>query len=92
MLTGDNKTTAEAVRKTLGIDEAIAEVMPDEKEKHIRSLMESGMWFENSSARPSPIGSSEYLRSPRSFSLMTEMKFFFITLTIEGIENSFQAH
>ena len=43
MLTGDNKTTAEAVRKTLGIDEAIAEVMPDEKEKHIRSLMESGM-------------------------------------------------
>ncbi len=42
MLTGDNKATAEAVRKTLDIDETIAEVMPDEKEKHIRNLMENG--------------------------------------------------
>ena len=42
MLTGDNKKTAEAVRRQTGIARVIAEVMPQDKEKEIRSLKESG--------------------------------------------------
>ncbi len=42
MLTGDNRKTAEAVRKSLGIQEVIAEVLPGEKEEKIRSLKEKG--------------------------------------------------
>lgn len=42
MLTGDNKQTAEAVRRKLGITEVIAEVLPDEKEQKIRELKEQG--------------------------------------------------
>lgn len=42
LLTGDNKKTAEAIRRQLGIREAIAEVMPQDKEKEVRRLMESG--------------------------------------------------
>lgn len=42
MLTGDNRKTAEAVRKKLGIAEVIAEVLPGEKEEKIRSLKEQG--------------------------------------------------
>ena len=42
LLTGDNKKTAEAIRKQLGIREAIAEVMPQDKEREVRRLMESG--------------------------------------------------
>lgn len=42
MLTGDNKKTAEAVRKKLGIQEVIAEVLPGEKEEKIRALKEEG--------------------------------------------------
>ncbi|MDD4689280.1 MAG: heavy metal translocating P-type ATPase [Eubacteriales bacterium] len=42
MLTGDNKGVAEAIRKSVGIDKAIAEVLPDGKEAEIRSLSESG--------------------------------------------------
>lgn len=33
MLTGDNKRTAEAIRKKLDIDTVIAEVMPQDKER-----------------------------------------------------------
>ncbi|MDI9568763.1 MAG: heavy metal translocating P-type ATPase, partial [Bacillota bacterium] len=40
MLTGDNKRTAEAVRAQLGIDEVIAEVLPQEKEEKIRELQQ----------------------------------------------------
>jgi Cu+-exporting ATPase len=36
MLTGDGKRTAEAVARQLGIDEAIGEVLPEEKAKHVR--------------------------------------------------------
>ncbi len=38
LLTGDNKKTAEAVAKTLGIDEVFAEVMPSDKIEKIREL------------------------------------------------------
>ncbi|MGI6143813.1 MAG: heavy metal translocating P-type ATPase [bacterium] len=42
MLTGDNQKTAEAVRSHLGIDEVIAEVLPQEKEEKIRELQQGG--------------------------------------------------
>lgn len=42
MITGDNRKTAEAVRKNLGIQEVIAEVLPGEKEEKIRALKEQG--------------------------------------------------
>lgn len=42
MLTGDNKRTAEAVRKRLGIRHVIAEVLPQDKEAHIDRLMKDG--------------------------------------------------
>ncbi len=38
LLTGDNANTAQAVAKQLGIDEVIAEVMPNDKIKKIKSL------------------------------------------------------
>lgn len=42
MLTGDHKKTAEAVRKKLGITRVVAEVLPQDKEKEIRRIQESG--------------------------------------------------
>lgn len=42
MLTGDNKKTAEAIRRQLNIDRVVAEVMPQDKESEIRSIQESG--------------------------------------------------
>lgn len=38
MLTGDNKLTAEAVRREMGIDRVVAEVLPEDKEREIREL------------------------------------------------------
>jgi Cu+-exporting ATPase len=42
MLTGDSKTTAEAVGRRLGIDEVIAEVLPQQKHEVVRRLQETG--------------------------------------------------
>ena len=42
MLTGDNKRTADAVGKIAGVDEVIAEVLPEGKEKVIRDLKKCG--------------------------------------------------
>lgn len=42
MLTGDNKRTAEAIRKRLHISQVIAEVLPQDKEKHIAQLQDAG--------------------------------------------------
>ena len=38
MLTGDSRTTAEAVGRRLGIDEVVAEVLPDQKAQVVRDL------------------------------------------------------
>ena len=42
MLTGDNKRTAEAIRKRLGIDYVRAEVLPQDKDEEIRLLRKAG--------------------------------------------------
>lgn len=42
MLTGDNAATAEAIRQQVGLDEAIAQVLPQDKERHVRLLQEQG--------------------------------------------------
>jgi Cu+-exporting ATPase len=42
MLTGDSKRTAEAVARQLGIDEALAEVLPADKAGHVKRLQAEG--------------------------------------------------
>jgi Cu+-exporting ATPase len=42
MLTGDSKTTALAVARTLGLDEVIAEVAPEEKARIVKRLQSEG--------------------------------------------------
>ncbi len=42
MLTGDNKITAEAIRRQIDLDEAVAQVLPQDKERIARELQEAG--------------------------------------------------
>ena len=42
MLTGDHRKTAEAIRRQVGVDQVIAEVLPQDKEEQIRTLQQQG--------------------------------------------------
>jgi Cu+-exporting ATPase len=42
MLTGDSRTTAAAVARKLGIDDVVAEVLPEDKSNQIKRLQEQG--------------------------------------------------
>lgn len=42
MLTGDNTRTAEAIRKQAGLKKVVAEVLPEDKEREIRTLQAQG--------------------------------------------------
>jgi len=42
MLTGDSRSTADAVARQLGIDETLAEVLPEDKAEHVKRLQGEG--------------------------------------------------
>ena len=42
MLTGDHKKTEEAIKRKVGVDRVIAEVLPEDKEAEIRKLQKDG--------------------------------------------------
>jgi Cu+-exporting ATPase len=42
LLTGDNRAAAEAVGQSLGMDQIIAEVLPEDKSRHVQELLGAG--------------------------------------------------
>jgi copper-(or silver)-translocating P-type ATPase len=42
LLTGDSRLTAEAIRREIGIDRAVAEVLPQDKEAEVRRIQQDG--------------------------------------------------
>ena len=42
MLTGDNELTAAAIAREVGVADVVADVMPADKERHVRELQEAG--------------------------------------------------